>query len=199
LELLPVLVWDMIEILPPSGKYKYDTRTILSMKCYIDNSVHLRSCIRNVNVVSHSSSIGLLVKQSSFLLLAPSLQFPTFSSWRKFTFLWPRAKPCSLFLASFWLLCIEITPKRLALSDRGKGSEALLWRCWRDLLWRWFCSANSLAGRPATWLGRPTTTWWVTASAKSLELPHGPINSPILVEIRTHTTFWRFQLPSSHS
>jgi hypothetical protein len=39
----------MIEILPPLGKYKYDTRKILSVKCYIDNSVCLRSCIRNVN------------------------------------------------------------------------------------------------------------------------------------------------------
>jgi hypothetical protein len=39
----------MIEILPPLGKYKYDTWRILSVKCYIDNSVLLRSCIRNVN------------------------------------------------------------------------------------------------------------------------------------------------------
>jgi hypothetical protein len=39
----------MIEILPPLGKYKYDTWRILPVKCYIDNSVSLRSCIRNVN------------------------------------------------------------------------------------------------------------------------------------------------------
>jgi hypothetical protein len=39
----------MIEILPPLGKYKYDTWRILPVKCYIDNSVRLRSCIRNVN------------------------------------------------------------------------------------------------------------------------------------------------------
>jgi hypothetical protein len=44
-----VLVSDMIEILPPLGKYKYDTWRILPVKCYIDNSVGLRSCIRNVN------------------------------------------------------------------------------------------------------------------------------------------------------
>jgi hypothetical protein len=44
-----VLVLDMIEILPPLGKYKYDTWRILSVKCYIDNYVRLRSCIRNVN------------------------------------------------------------------------------------------------------------------------------------------------------
>jgi hypothetical protein len=44
-----VLVLDMIEILPPLGKYKYDTWRILPVKCYIDNSVRLRSCIRNVN------------------------------------------------------------------------------------------------------------------------------------------------------
>jgi hypothetical protein len=39
----------MIEILPPLGKYKYDTWRILLVKCYIDNSVRLQSCIRNVN------------------------------------------------------------------------------------------------------------------------------------------------------
>jgi hypothetical protein len=43
-----VLVLDMIEILPPLGKYKYDTWRILPMKCDNDNSVRLRSCIRNV-------------------------------------------------------------------------------------------------------------------------------------------------------
>jgi hypothetical protein len=45
-----VLVLDMIEILPPLGKYKYDTWRILPVKCYIDNSVRLRSCIRNINM-----------------------------------------------------------------------------------------------------------------------------------------------------
>jgi hypothetical protein len=49
LELLSVLVLDMIEIFPPSRKYKYDTRRILSVKCYIDNFVRLLSCIINVN------------------------------------------------------------------------------------------------------------------------------------------------------
>jgi hypothetical protein len=39
----------MIEILPLLGKYKYDTWRILPVKCYIDNSVRLRSCIRNIN------------------------------------------------------------------------------------------------------------------------------------------------------
>jgi hypothetical protein len=43
-----MLVLDMIEILPPLAKYKYDTWRILPVKCYIDNSVRLRSCIRNV-------------------------------------------------------------------------------------------------------------------------------------------------------
>jgi hypothetical protein len=47
-----VLVLDMIEIIPPLGKYKYDTWGILSVKCYIGNSVRLRSCIRNVNMGS---------------------------------------------------------------------------------------------------------------------------------------------------
>jgi hypothetical protein len=44
-----VLVLDMLEILHPLGKYKYDTWRIHPVKCYIDNSVRLRSCIRNVN------------------------------------------------------------------------------------------------------------------------------------------------------
>jgi hypothetical protein len=44
-----VLVLDMIEILPPLGKYKYDTRRILPVKCYIDNCVRLQSYIRNIN------------------------------------------------------------------------------------------------------------------------------------------------------
>jgi hypothetical protein len=39
----------MIEILPPLGKYKYDTWRILLVKCYINNFVSLQSCIRNVN------------------------------------------------------------------------------------------------------------------------------------------------------
>jgi hypothetical protein len=44
-----VLVLDMIELLPPLGLNKYNTWRILSLKCYIDNSVRLRSCIRNIN------------------------------------------------------------------------------------------------------------------------------------------------------
>jgi hypothetical protein len=39
----------MIEVVPPLGKYKYDTRRILPVKCYIDNFVCLWSCIRNIN------------------------------------------------------------------------------------------------------------------------------------------------------
>jgi hypothetical protein len=50
-----MLVLDMIEILPPFGKYKYDIRRILPVKCYIDNFMCLRSCIRNVN--THTSLI----------------------------------------------------------------------------------------------------------------------------------------------
>jgi hypothetical protein len=49
MELLPVLVLDMIEILPPLEKYKYDTWRILLVKCYINNFVRLQGCIRNIN------------------------------------------------------------------------------------------------------------------------------------------------------
>jgi hypothetical protein len=44
-----VLVLDMIKFLPPLGKYKYDTWRILLVKCYIDNSMRLRSCVQNIN------------------------------------------------------------------------------------------------------------------------------------------------------
>jgi hypothetical protein len=40
-----VLVLDIIEILPPLGKYKYDIWRILLVKCYIDNFVCLLSYI----------------------------------------------------------------------------------------------------------------------------------------------------------
>jgi hypothetical protein len=42
-----MLVLDMIEILPPLEKFKYDNWRILPVKGYIDNSVRLQSCIRN--------------------------------------------------------------------------------------------------------------------------------------------------------
>jgi hypothetical protein len=44
-----MLILDMIERLPPLGKYKYDSWRIHPVKCDIDNSVRLWSCIRNVN------------------------------------------------------------------------------------------------------------------------------------------------------
>jgi hypothetical protein len=46
-----VLLLDMIEVHPPMEKYKYDTWRILLVKCYIDNSMRLQSCIRNVNTL----------------------------------------------------------------------------------------------------------------------------------------------------
>jgi hypothetical protein len=47
-----MLVLDMIEVLPPLGKYKYDTWRILLVNCYIDNFVCLWSYIRNVNIIA---------------------------------------------------------------------------------------------------------------------------------------------------
>jgi hypothetical protein len=44
-----------------------------------------------------------------------------------------------------------------------------------------------LIGRSATWLVQPATTWRVTASAKLVELPHGPINTPLPLKVDTHT------------
>jgi hypothetical protein len=65
-----VLVLDMIEILPPLGKYKYDTWRILLVKCYIDNSVHMWSCIQNINTILLGGDDGVIL---------PSLQ-PNVSS-----------------------------------------------------------------------------------------------------------------------
>jgi hypothetical protein len=50
-----VLVLDMIEILPPLGKYKCGILRILRLKCYIDNSMLLQSYIRNIN--THQSPL----------------------------------------------------------------------------------------------------------------------------------------------
>jgi hypothetical protein len=59
-----VLVLDMLEILPPLGKYKYDTWRILPVKCYIDNSVCLQSHIRNVNIyTSQQAKAGVMTKK----------------------------------------------------------------------------------------------------------------------------------------
>jgi hypothetical protein len=44
-----------------------------------------------------------------------------------------------------------------------------------------------------------TTTWQVIALAKSVELPHGGINTPLPVKVDTHITSWRFLLQSSLS
>jgi hypothetical protein len=48
-----------------------------------------------------------------------------------------------------------------------------------------------LIGRSATWLVQPATTWRVTASAKLVELPHGPINTPLPLKVDTHTPHFR--------
>jgi hypothetical protein len=54
-------------------------------------------------LVSHSASIGLLAKLPSFSFLVMLLQPYAFSFCRQFTFMWPRAKLCSMFLSSFLL------------------------------------------------------------------------------------------------
>jgi hypothetical protein len=57
-----MLVLDMIEILPPLVKYKYDTWRILPVKCYIDNSMRLRSYIRNVNTPARPAPARCLME-----------------------------------------------------------------------------------------------------------------------------------------
>jgi hypothetical protein len=44
-----------------------------------------------------------------------------------------------------------------------------------------------LIGQSTTWIGLPATTWRVTASAMSVELPQGPINTPLPMKVDTHT------------
>jgi hypothetical protein len=54
-----VLILDMIEVLPPLGKYKYDTWRILSVKCYIDNSMRLWSCTEEGQLLRIYSMVKL--------------------------------------------------------------------------------------------------------------------------------------------
>jgi hypothetical protein len=68
----------------------------------------------------------------------------------------------------------------------------------RQRQWRKLVEAKP-HGRVETWLCWPATTWRVTDLTKLVTPPWTPINTPSLVEIRTHTTFWRFHLQSSYS
>jgi hypothetical protein len=83
------------------------------------------------------------------------------------------------------------------------GRPASSWTCVytrRERLWRWRkFMKDELIGRPTKWLGRPAITWWVTASVNSVELCHGPINTPQLAKVNTHATIWRSHLQSSLS
>jgi hypothetical protein len=46
----------------PLGKYKYDTWRIFLVKCYIANSMRLRSCIRNINTCVHEAACQIDIK-----------------------------------------------------------------------------------------------------------------------------------------
>jgi hypothetical protein len=66
----------MIEVLSPLGKYKYDTWRILLIKCYIDNSVRLWSCIRNVNRgVKRDSECMIPIDIPSYVLGQHDMRF----------------------------------------------------------------------------------------------------------------------------
>jgi hypothetical protein len=69
-----VLVLDMIEILPPMEKFKYDTWRILPVKCYIDNSVHLRSFIRNINSCAVTNHYPMGIANETFCHLNHALR-----------------------------------------------------------------------------------------------------------------------------
>jgi hypothetical protein len=61
---IPLYILDKVELLLPMGLNKYDTSRILPVKCYIDNSVRLQSCIRNVNndeaLAAENFSVGAI-------------------------------------------------------------------------------------------------------------------------------------------
>jgi hypothetical protein len=64
----------MRELLPPLGLNKYDIWRILPVKYYINNFVHMWSCIRNVNKhfwhrYRGGSQYSLSVRQYSLLVL----------------------------------------------------------------------------------------------------------------------------------
>jgi hypothetical protein len=63
-----MLVLDMIEILPPLGKCKYDTWRILPVKCYFDNFVRLRSCIQNINTKVNDFAEGEATTHQTFII-----------------------------------------------------------------------------------------------------------------------------------
>jgi hypothetical protein len=90
----------MIEILPPMGKYKYNTWRILPMKCDIDNSVRLWSCIRNVNTLPESNRLQRGFLSSSSIECGSSawiLQIP------------PESRPSSPSgVSGFWLVEIPM-------------------------------------------------------------------------------------------
>jgi hypothetical protein len=68
---------------------------------------------RGTLFVSHSGSItALLPMAASALGVLASYWPPPSASCKQFTFLFPGVKPCSMFLASFWLSCTNITPNK---------------------------------------------------------------------------------------
>jgi hypothetical protein len=59
----------MIEVFPPLGKYKYDNWRMLLVNCYIDNSVCLWNCIRNINSYT-MNHVPLLCDNESAIKIA---------------------------------------------------------------------------------------------------------------------------------
>jgi hypothetical protein len=84
------------------------------------------------------------------------------TSWPGFVSVWPAA------------LCTRVSMRR-----------------GRPRRWRKSVEAEP-HGQPTTWLGQPATTWQVTELTKLVTPPWTPINTPLPVEIRTHTTFGDF-------
>jgi hypothetical protein len=74
----------MIEFLPTLGLNKYDTWRILPVKCYIDNYVHLRGFITNINKhfwchCRGESQYSLSTNRSHRIVLASIISFTKLS------------------------------------------------------------------------------------------------------------------------
>jgi hypothetical protein len=83
-----------------------------------------------------------------------------------------------------------------SLADRP-GFEALRPEPWlprvymrrRRLSW-WRKSVEAAPlGRPAMWLGHPTSTWCQADLSMSVEVPFTPINNPLMVKVNTPHSF----------
>jgi hypothetical protein len=110
----------MIEVLPPLRKYKYNTWRILLVKCYIDNSVHLRSCIINVNtyLLNLLPTKGISAPWPNFTLFGTN---PSYAHIRVFG--------CACYLNTSVIAPRKLTPHSCRCVFLSYSSEHKGYRC----------------------------------------------------------------------